>query len=320
MSDAVLSVEDLFMAYGTKEAVRGLTFEVERGECFGLLGPNGAGKTTTIAALAGLAKPTRGRVRVDGRDISSHPAEIRSRMGLVPQDLALYQTLTAGDNLSFFGRLYGLRGRLLQQRSTEVLDAVRLGEYMDATVSGFSNGMKRRLNIAIGLLQEPEILILDEPTVGVDAQSRNAVFEALNHLTRSGVTILYTTHYMEEAERLCSRVAIMDHGRIIALDRPASLIRTFAQGVIHAEFEGPIPESLLKRLETVGEPRLVGGRANRLRLETADREEALKRVLEAAAVERLALRGLDILAPNLETVFLHLTGRRVRDAHPSDAG
>jgi len=319
MSETAISVENLYKAYGNREAVRGLTFQVNRGEFFGLLGPNGAGKTTTIAALAGLTEPTRGRVRVAGMEFPSRSGKIKGKMGLVPQDLAFYPALTASDNLTFFGRLYGLRGRFLQERVGVVLDAVRLGDYGNSTVSHFSNGMKRRLNIAIGLLHEPEIMILDEPTVGVDAQSRNAVFEALLSLNRSGVTMLYTTHYMEEAEKLCSRVAIMDQGRMIALDRPASLIRNFAQGLIHAEFHAPIHGSFLVEMERVGAASLVPGHENRLQLEVRDREAALKQLLEVAIREKQTLRTLDILEPNLETVFLHLTGRHLRDAPPAGA-
>ena len=194
MNTPILVVKDLWKTYAAMDAVKGLTFEISSGEFFGLLGPNGAGKTTTIGMLSGLIEPTGGYVSVDGVDLFSRPMEAKARLGLVPQSFALYPSLSARDNLVFFGRIYGLRGKRLGERIACALDMVELTDRANQTVATFSNGMKRRLNIAAGLLHEPKILILDEPTVGVDPQSRNAILESIRSLNHSGVTVLYTTH------------------------------------------------------------------------------------------------------------------------------
>ncbi|HEX2981703.1 MAG TPA: ABC transporter ATP-binding protein, partial [Anaerolineaceae bacterium] len=235
MSGMAVVVQNLQKSFGPREAVAGISFSIAAGEIFGLLGPNGAGKSTTISMLAGLTSPTGGLIRMDGADLLGHSRQIKARLGLVPQELALYPTLTARDNLAFFGQIYGLRGKTLQQRIGEVLEIVQLSERAGEPIERFSGGMKRRINLAIGLLHHPDLLFLDEPTVGVDPQSRNAIFESIEALNQAGMTVIYTTHYMEEAERLCHRVAILDHGQIIALDTPANLIRNLAFGRIRME-------------------------------------------------------------------------------------
>jgi len=203
-------------------AVAGIDLSIARGEFFGLLGPNGAGKTTTLSMLCGLVAPTAGRVQVDGRDLSDPAA--RRMLGLVPQDIALYGTLTVRENLRYFGRMHGLRGPHLEARVDACLAMVALAETADRRVGELSGGMKRRANLAAGVVHEPSILLLDEPTVGVDAQSRNAIFDTLSVLAAAGLTIVYTTHYMEEAERLCRRVAVMDHGKMLVEGPPDALI------------------------------------------------------------------------------------------------
>jgi len=313
MSDPILEVQELYKAYGDIQAVRGVSFQVGRGEIFGLLGPNGAGKTTTVSMLTGLLAPDRGQITVNGISFRTMPNAVKARLGLVPQDLALYPTLSARDNLLFFGRLYGLGGKKLRERVEAVLEIVQLTPRAGDAVSTFSGGMKRRLNIAVGLLHEPELLFLDEPTVGVDPQSRNAIFESVEALNRAGLTILYTTHYMEEAQRLCHRVAIMDQGQIIALDTPAALIRQWGSGLIIAGLPEDAAERLLPPLESHPAIKGIRRRDGRLYLDTRHTQEALLALLDATNRMDLPLRSLEILEANLETVFLHLTGRRLRD-------
>jgi ABC-2 type transport system ATP-binding protein len=223
---AILRAEQLTKTYrgASEPALRGVDLAVEEGEFFGLLGPNGAGKTTAISILCGLVNPTSGRVLVRDRELSDIRGEARRALGLVPQDIALYGTLTVRENVSYFGRMHGLGGKRLAYRVDAALALAGLAEHGDRRVVTLSGGMKRRANLAAGIVHEPSVLLLDEPTVGVDAQSRNAIVEALEALTRADLTIVYTTHYMEEAERLCSRVAILDSGMILAQGSPRELI------------------------------------------------------------------------------------------------
>lgn len=232
MSEPILVAQDLRKTYGDVQAVRGISLQVARGEVFGLLGPNGAGKTQTISMLTGIVQPTAGKIMVDGLDLETDANAVKAKLGLVPQELALYPTLSARSNLMFFGRIYGLHGKQLRNRVEAMLEVVRLTDRGDDAIDTYSGGMKRRVNIAAGLMHQPEILFLDEPTVGVDPQSRNAIFESVEALNREGTTVIYTTHYMEEAERLCHRIAIMDMGQVIALDTPTALIRSLGGGII----------------------------------------------------------------------------------------
>jgi ABC-2 type transport system ATP-binding protein len=238
--------------------------------------------------------------------------EAKAKLGLVPQSFALYPTLCARDNLVFFGRIYGLKGKRLRERIARVLEIVELTDRANQTVATFSNGMKRRLNMAAGLLHEPEILILDEPTVGVDTQSRNAILERLDSLNKSGVTVLYTTHYIEEAQRLCGRVAIMDQGKIIALDSPTRLIQDFGKGIIRIEFNAGIDDRLLDQMKRIGLVRGVDGQQRRIHVETDRIDEASRELLELMKTRDGLLKTLDISEPNLETVFIHLTGKNLR--------
>lgn len=310
---SIFIVEDLWKSYGETEAVRGLTFKISRGEFFGLLGPNGAGKSTTIGILSGLIEPTRGHISISGFDLFSSPMEAKARLGLVPQNFALYPTLSARDNLVFFGRIYGLKGKHLRERIARALEIVELTDRAKQTVATFSNGMKRRLNIAAGLLHEPEILILDEPTVGVDPQSRNAILERLDSLNQSGVTVLYTTHYIEEAQRLCDRVAILDQGKMMALDTPARLIQDLGRGIIQIEFNTGIDEKLLDQIKRIGVVRVVDDQKKIIHIETDQPDQASRELLELMKTRDGLLKTLDISEPNLETVFIHLTGRNLRD-------
>jgi ABC-2 type transport system ATP-binding protein len=314
MKIPLLIVEDLWKTYAETHAVQGLTFEISKGEFFGLLGLNGAGKTTTINILSGLIEPTRGRVSINGFDLFSRPMEAKARLGLVPQSFALYPTLSASDNLVFFGRIYGLKGKRLKERIARVLEIVELTDRVNQTVATFSNGMKRRLNIAAGLLHEPEILILDEPTVGVDTQSRNAILESIRSLNQFGVTVLYTTHYIEEAQRLCDRVAIIDQGKIIALDSPARMIQNLGKGMIRVEFNRTVDDKLLDQMKRMGVVRVVDDQKRKIHFETDRTDQASRELLELMKTrDGLLIMALNITEPNLETVFIHLTGRNLRN-------
>jgi ABC-2 type transport system ATP-binding protein len=314
MSQNIIEARGLLKRYGNLEAVKGLSFAIRRGEIFGFLGPNGAGKTTTISMLSCLLEPTEGTAMVAGHDVVKAPNEVKRRIGLVPQELALYPTLSARDNLDYFGRIYGLRGRALRQRVDEMLEMVTLTERAKAAVKTYSGGMKRRLNIAAGMLHCPEVLFLDEPTVGVDPQSRNAIFEHVEQLRGEGMTVLYTTHYMEEAERLCDRVAIIDEGRIVALDTPRKLIADLGGGIIHlGVVNGKMDEKLIGQIRSLPEVESATRFDGKVKVETAHAQEALVHLLELFSRTATHITALQVLEPNLETVFLHLTGKQLRE-------
>ena len=332
----ILEVEQLKKKYGDFEAVKGISFEVQEGEVFGLLGPNGAGKTQTISMLTGVIEPTSGTARVGGHDIRSDLDQAKKINGLVPQDLALYPTLSARANLNFFGRIYGLRGKDLKERVEDVLRIVSLTDRADEAVEHYSGGMKRRVNIAAGLLHHPKLLFLDEPTVGVDPQSRNHIFESVLRLNRErGMSIVYTSHYMEEVELLCNRVAIIDQGEIIAMDTIKNLIALLGGGVIHVGLEKVDDDLLMKlgSLEGVESAELtaqpIAPPLEDEELETKEREivsanpivkvvakhsqTAIVNLIGYLNEKDIALTSLEILEPNLESVFLHLTGKKLRE-------
>lgn len=297
----MIRVKELRKQYGEVRAVDGVTLEFHPGETLGLLGPNGAGKTTTIHMLVGAVKPDSGTIEMDGvpdpRDTSG-----RRRIGLAPQSLALYGELTAEENLVFFGRLYGLSGTKLRERVAWGLDFAGLTDRRGDRVDKYSGGMARRLNLACAIVHDPSFLLLDEPTAGVDPQSRNHIFEKIEELKANGRTILYTTHYMEEAQRLCDRVAIMDHGHILALDTVDALIR--------AHGGRSVVDAVLSRLPSRDVPLPAALTADqRLRFETDRPLEEVGR-LTASGVE---FGMVNVHRPDLENVFLALTGRRLRD-------
>jgi ABC-2 type transport system ATP-binding protein len=308
----IIQVQDLVKKYGEHLAVNGISFAVREGEIFGLLGPNGAGKTTTLSMLATLLAPTSGKITLAELDVVCEADKIKALVGIVPQELALYPTLSARDNLIFFGEMYGLRGQVLKSRVSEVLDIVGLQDQAAEAIATYSGGMKRRINLAAGLLHRPKVLFLDEPTVGVDPQSRNNIFENVERLNREGMTILYTTHYMEEAERLCRRVGIMDHGEIVALDTPRNLIALLGAGVVHIGVRGNL-DGLVHQLEGLPAVTSVQFVDHTLSVQTTNPSEALVGIINAFDGAGVPITSLDILEPNLESVFLHLTGKHLRN-------
>ena len=309
----VLEAEGLRKAFGDLVAVSGVSLVIGEGETVGLLGPNGAGKTTAISMIAGLLEPDSGKVTVAGKSITTSSVSSKSAIGLVPQELAIYPDLTANENLAFFGRLYGMGGDDLANRVAEVLEVVGLTERRDDLTKEFSGGMKRRLNIGIGLLHKPELLILDEPTVGVDPQSRNAILESVESLSREGMAVLYTTHYMEEAERLCDRVAIIDEGSIKAEGTRRELV-SMVGGMdrVNILAGGNLSEAaeVVQRLPEVSEATTFD---HRLEILASDAASLLPKLLTEVADAGASIISVEVTEPNLEAVFLHLTGKALRD-------
>lgn len=304
---------DLVRRYGELTAVDAVSFHIDPGETYGLLGPNGAGKTTTISMIAGLVAADGGSVTVAGKRMGPGQIDAKRHIGLVPQDLAIYPDLTARENLVFFGRLQGLRGKALTARIGEVLELIGLTDRAKDATKEYSGGMKRRLNIGIGLLHHPTLLILDEPTVGVDPQSRNAILESVESLSGEGMAVLYTTHYMEEAERLCDRIAIIDSGRIQAEGTRSELI-TLVGGVDHIRLSGqgqtPGTVTALRALPAVEQ--VVADR-HTLTLTVHEAPTAVAGIVTTATGTGMTLSEVEITRPDLESVFLHLTGKALRD-------
>jgi ABC-2 type transport system ATP-binding protein len=331
---AILAVDNLVKKYGDFRAVKGISFSVEEGEVFGLLGPNGAGKTQTISMLTGVIPPTSGTARIGGYDITTQMDEVKRLNGLVPQDLALYPTLSARANLNFFGRIHGLGGKELRERVEDVLRIVALTDRADQAIDKYSGGMKRRINIAAGLVHLPKLLFLDEPTVGVDPQSRNYIFESVTSLNRErGMSIVYTSHYMEEVEVLCNRVAIIDQGEIIALDTIKNLIAMLGGGLIHVGLQ-QVDDALLAQLAalsavkratiapqptppppTEGEVAVIAPAPDYtiVKIEAEHSQQALLNMISFFNERDIPIASLEILEPNLESVFLHLTGKKLRE-------
>ncbi|MBA2280658.1 MAG: ABC transporter ATP-binding protein [Acidimicrobiia bacterium] len=295
--------------YGDRLAVDGLSFAIRPGERYGLLGPNGAGKTTTISMVCGVLRPDDGTVLVDGQPA----AEARGTIGYVPQDVAVFPDLTARENLAFFGRLLGLRGTALRRRTDEVLETVELADRATDFVVKFSGGLQRRLNIAIGLLAQPRLLVLDEPTVGLDPQARNGILEAIERLAAEGVATLYTTHHIDEAARLCTRLGIVDHGRLIAEGSPAELVAGGGSGQRLRVAVGHHSDALVdgcRALPAVVDVVAVDGH---LDLTVDEAPAATAGVLALAERLGVPVTDLELRRPDLETVFLGLTGRALRD-------
>jgi ABC-2 type transport system ATP-binding protein len=307
----LVELKNISKVYGGVAVVDALSLCIPRGTCYGLLGPNGAGKSTTISMLTGNVAPDAGEVLFEGTPMDFASGDARRRYGYVPQDLAMYEELSAQENINIFGSLYGLEPDLLKQRSEKVVAMAGLQNRLKGSVREYSGGMKRRLNFALSLLHDPDLLILDEPTVGVDPQSRNLIFEGLEQLIREGKTVLYTTHYMEEVARLCTRVAIMDHGRILADDTVEGVMRLMpkARSIAIQLLEVPDPKSLAmlpQPLHWAPESRIV-------RIETDAQGEDMIALLQTVQKSVGTIVGVNTESPTLEQLFLYLTGRQLRD-------
>lgn len=309
----MLKVENLYKDFGNVKAVEGISFEVKKGQVFGLLGPNGAGKSTTISIISTLIKPTSGDVFFEGNSILNNSNLIRQKLGVVPQDIALYPTLTGYDNLSFWGSIYGLKGSELKKRINDVSDIIGLNGRIKDKVEKYSGGMKRRLNIGAALLHKPELLIMDEPTVGIDPQSRNHILDTVLELNKQGITIIYTSHYMEEVEYLCNELCIMDEGKIIAAGTQQELVELVKEKTqINIKLNKVDKEVLntLKEINGVFDGRID---EDRIVLFGSNSDVLLADIIAKVSENGWLIETIDVKKPNLEAVFLHLTGKALRD-------
>ena len=319
MNKPAIEVQDLYKAFGDLHAVQGVSFEVQQGEIFSLLGPNGAGKTTTISMLSTLLRPDKGDALVMGHSILSQPMGVRSVLGVVPQEIALYEDLSARENLTFWGKMYGLRGSALRKRVDEVLETIGLVERAKGRVGKFSGGMKRRVNIGVALLHKPKVIYMDEPTVGIDPQSRRNILDSVVALKEQGMTVLYTTHYMEEAQQLSDHIAIVDHGKMIAQGTQDELVKIVGQmsRIDLALGTEALPDTI--RDEVIGTWKDTPGVAQittengTISVLVDDSNQVLPRLFDVANGRGARITSVAIEEPNLEAVFLHLTGRALRD-------
>lgn len=312
---AILEVNQLAKKYGDFTAVKGISFDIQEAEIFSLLGPNGAGKTTTISVLSTLYAPTSGDAVIGGHSVVRDPIAVRKLIGVVPQDLALYDDLTARENLTFWGQMYDLGGKELNKRIDQVLDQIGLKDHASKRIKTFSGGMKRRVNIGVGLLHQPRLLFMDEPTVGIDPQSRRAILDSVKDLNRQGMTVLYTTHYMEEAQELSDRVGIIDHGDLIALGTQSELTRQVGEYESLELKLGEMDDAerlaiALRTLEGVVRADVID---DSVTLITPEAEQVLAPAVSLANNRNIKIHSVTIQEPNLEAVFLHLTGRALRD-------
>ena len=310
---SILEISNLNKSYGSRKAVDDVSFTIQEGEIFGLLGPNGAGKSTTLSLICGLLKPNQGSIVIDGWNLKDEINKAKALIGLVPQEPALYTHLSARANLKFWGELNGVKKAELNEKVTGVLKLVGLEDRADERVKKFSGGMKRRLNIAAGLIHSPRLLIMDEPTVGVDPQSRNHILETVRLLKEQGTTTIYTSHYVEEVEYLCDRVAIMDHGRIISSGTIPELLRDAGE---YQELEVTISrhtESIIQLLKAFPTVKEVYLQDKKLHIITANAEQILPLTFESIINQGLQISEIKIRKPNLESLFLKLTGRALRD-------
>lgn len=309
----MLKVENLYKSFGNIKAVDGISFEVKRGEVFGLLGPNGAGKSTTISIISTLVKPTGGQILFEGTSILSNPKAIRQKLGVVPQDIALYPTLSGYENLKFWGNLYGLKGRDLKERIGQVGEIIGLNGRLKDKVEKYSGGMKRRLNIGAALLHKPDLLIMDEPTVGIDPQSRSHILDTVLKLNDQGLTIIYTTHYMEEAENLCSRICVMDEGRVIASGTQDELVELVKEKTQISIKLDSVNDSLIKGFKNI--PGVIDALVDedRVDLYGENGDLLLAEIIASVSLHKKRIQSIDVKKPNLEAVFLHLTGKALRD-------
>ncbi|MGG1016853.1 linearmycin resistance ATP-binding protein LnrL [Bacillus subtilis] len=311
----MLQAENIKKAYGKKTIVKGISFSLQKGESFGLLGPNGAGKSTTISMISGRVPHDSGNITVGGYVIGKETAKAKQKIGIVPQEIALYPTLTAHENLMFWGKMYGLTHGEAKKRSAEVLEYVGLTERAKDKIETFSGGMKRRINIGAALMHKPELLIMDEPTVGIDPQSRNHILETVKQLNETGMTVIYTSHYMEEVEFLCDRIGIIDQGEMIAIGTKTDLCSRLGGDTIIQLTVSGINEAFLLAIRSLAHVNDVTVQESELKIDisAAHHEKVVTSLLAEAAAHHINLLSLQVQEPNLERLFLNLTGRTLRD-------
>jgi ABC-2 type transport system ATP-binding protein len=313
MSQPAIHILNLQKRFGEFVAVKKVNLDVEQGEIFSLLGPNGAGKSTTISMLSCLLEPSGGEAYVMGHSVVNDAQAVKTSIGVVPQDIALYPDLSARENLSFWGRMYGLRGNPLSKRVDEVLEIIGLTDRQKDRVDKFSGGMKRRVNIGAALMHKPEVIIMDEPTVGIDPQSRRHILDNIKELNSQGMTVLYTTHYMEEAQELSDHIAIMDQGEVIANGTHAELVKLVGElDRINLTINAESEKVLADWKATAGVHRVIAEDGH-LSILAEDSNVILPRLFESATRAKVRITSVEIQEPNLEAVFLHLTGKALRD-------
>jgi len=316
---AFLEVQNLRKQYNPPNGVFAvgkdapINFSIQKGEIYSLLGPNGAGKTTCISMMSTLLQPTEGDVIIGGHSVTKQPLAAKQLIGVVPQELALYPTLSARQNLEFFGRMYGLGGKALTSRADEVLAIIDLADRADDKIETYSGGMKRRVNIGVGLMHKPDMVFLDEPTVAIDPQSRRAILDTVKMLNDQGMTVLYTTHYMEEAQELSDRVGIIDHGQVIAEGTIGELTQKVGEKDTLIFHIGSVPESILANLQALEGIDNAYIKEEELFVIAGRGRKALPMVINALDAQGVTMNSVEIREPNLEAVFLHLTGRALRD-------
>ncbi|SFB09597.1 MULTISPECIES: ABC transporter ATP-binding protein [unclassified Bacillus (in: firmicutes)] len=311
----MLVVEDIKKSFNHKEVVRGVSFQVNKGEAFGLLGPNGAGKSTTISMICGLLSYDAGEITVGGSSVKKNTMDVKKKIGVVPQEIALYPTMSAKDNLLFWGKMYGLSGSQAKKRAEEVLEYVGLSERAKDKIETFSGGMKRRINIGAALMHDPELLIMDEPTVGIDPQSRNHILETVKKLNENGMTVIYTSHYMEEVEYLCNRIGIVDQGKMIALGTKSDLCNRLAGGTVIKMIVNHLNEEFvtcIKEMEHV-ERIVTDTEALSLDIFVSSHQLVVGEIMACAVKHHVHVQSFEVKEPNLESLFLSLTGRSLRD-------
>lgn len=312
----LLSVTNVSKKFQDFEAVKQITFSVQKGESYGLLGPNGAGKTTAINMITGLFPPTSGTISIANIDMVRNPKKAQGLIGIVPQDIALYQTMSAIENLKFWGRMYGLSGNILNKRVDEALELIGLTDRAKDKVATFSGGMKRRVNIGAAILHKPELLIMDEPTVGIDPQSRTNILDTVKHLNQQGMTVIYTSHYMEEVEYLCKRIGIMDHGKFIAegtIPELREMIGDRSRIILTFSREPETKEILSSQLLSFFPEKDIQWGDQVLTVYQKEPQLVLSELIQQVTNAGEVVKAVEIVEPNLESVFLHLTGRNLRD-------
>jgi ABC-2 type transport system ATP-binding protein len=313
MLTQAIEVNQLHKSFGANRAVDGVSFSVQAGEIFSLLGPNGAGKTTTISMLSCLLRPDQGDALVFGKSVRREAMAVKASLGVVPQDIALYEDLSARENLAFWGCMYGLGGSELRKRMDEVLEVIGLTERQNERVGKYSGGMKRRVNIGVALLHRPRVIYMDEPTVGIDPQSRRSILDSVVALKEQGMTVLYTTHYMEESQELSDHIAIMDHGRIIACGTHTELVQIVGEAHRITLTINTESARVIDAWQATPGVLRVSAEDGTLTLLADDSNRVLPRLFDAASATGVRITSIDVQEPNLESVFLHLTGRALRD-------